>query len=39
MTGPAFGDIEKRTDIKFILEKEWTFQDKKNILYNNYTHS
>lgn len=29
MTGPAFGDIEKRTDIKFILEKEWTFQDTK----------
>lgn len=29
MTGPAFGDIEKRTDIKFILEKKWTFQDTK----------
>ena len=29
MTGPAFGEIEKRTDIKFILEKEWTFQDTK----------
>lgn len=38
MTGPAFGDIEKRTDIKFILEKV-DISRYKNILYNNYTHS
>lgn len=39
MTGPAFGDIEKRTDIKFILEKRVDISRYKNMLYNNYTHS